>query len=716
MFRLHSSMPIRFLILTALVCTAALTGRRVLAQEGFEGWNLEPGLGQAHLVMVARVASISRLTIVEGAKTDVALREYRFQPVRKLKGIFQREQLSMTPADLGISAEDASAAPPLKEGEFRLLILAQRQGNSMGCVSAAPGATTFDERVPLLTGPDDPLVGVIETLIKVADSRSRRERAMLLVDRLVGADGLPAVPLLSSLKVRADWAAADERAYPALARLVQSPLPAVRGGALEVLRGMLASRVAPKDPRQLDGVAKALREILESKESVTSMRLDAVEALGDLIVLKTDIGWALELMTAQLTGAATYAERSAAASALARIGGPKAATAVLSALDGLPLDETTVRESLFARAAVKLDARGAEQILLARLKRSLAARQSLEAEIDGLGRLHSKDSLPILLAATDRPSLSAADRQSIAAALGRLADDRAVPVLAGWLRTEDYRLKELALAALENLDSQSAAREARSFLKSEPYLPYKLRLARLLARHGMADGYALATEHLADPGQTAPAVLVLAALDDPRTSKELSAILAAHPDRHWRAAALAGLVAIGDAAARKQLLEILASDRNPLSADAAEAVGLAAESELVTPLATLAQSRNKQIAMSSLVAIRRFLCGVRTSPRGLAAADINETDLESGEAASPSVEIPAATRAAIVKAATALVLDAYVDSDLRREAFTVARLLRGEQYAGLLSDLADQAELEGTPLLDQVIAEQRRSHAAAKRS
>jgi hypothetical protein len=75
-------------------------------------------------------------------------------------------------------------------------------------------------------------------------------------------------------------------------------------------------------------------------------------------------------------------------------------------------------------------------------------------------------------------------------------------------------------------------------LKSEAQLPFKLRLARLLARHELADGYALATEHLADDG------------------------------------------------------------------------------ELLLPLATLVRSRNKRIALASLVALRRFLSGVRSSPRG----------------------------------------------------------------------------------------------------
>src|SRR5262249_9189296 len=215
----------------AAVVAGVLACRSAPAQDGFEDWPVEPGVGQAHLVLVARVASVSRLTVVEGAKTDVALREYRFQPIRRLMGIFQRDQLSMTAADLGCPPEDAASAPCLKEGEFRLLILAQQQGRFLGCVSAAPGATTFAERVPLLTGPDDPLVGVVDTLIQVADARSRRERANLLVTRLEGIDGLSAVPVLSSLRLRADWAAADERTLASLTRLARDPATAVRGAA-----------------------------------------------------------------------------------------------------------------------------------------------------------------------------------------------------------------------------------------------------------------------------------------------------------------------------------------------------------------------------------------------------------------------------------------------------------------------------------------------------
>jgi HEAT repeat protein len=700
----------------AIILVAALASRGAADDQAFEGWHLEPGLSQAHLVMVARVASIGRLTVVEGAKTEVALREYRFQPVRRLKGIFQRDELSMTASDLGCPADDGFVAPPLKEGEFRLLILAQQQGRMLGCVSAAPGAATFDERVPRVTGPDDPLVAVVETLIRVADSRSRRERADLIIERLADVDGLAAVPLLSSLRLRADWAAADGRAFDALARLAQHQLTAVRGAALDVIRDMLASRTAARmagnDRPRLDGLADALRKCLESDEPVTRLRLAALESLGHLLASGENPAqpWPRELLSRQLTTAATGAERTAAAKALANVAHPQAVAAVLDALAALPLDEPPAREAVYGQAAVRLDAAKTERILLARLERSIAARQSVEAEVGWLGRMRSRECLPLLLAAADQTSLPSADRYRIAWALGRLGDDRAVPVLVGWLRGMDYQLKEFALTALESVDSPAAAREARPLVKSEAHLPYKLRLARLLARHQLADGYALATEHLADDGETGQAALVLAALDDPRTAGDLHAIIAARPDRRWHAAALSGLAAIDDPAARRQLLDILADDRHPLAADAAAAVGLSADAELLLPLATLVRSRNRQIAMSSLVALRRFLSGVRSSPLGLAAVNVadrdpNEIGLE--DKSQPGAELPAATRAALAESVASLALDAYVEPDVRHEALAVARLLGGEGYAHLLSDLADQAELEGTPLLAALHAERR---------
>jgi hypothetical protein len=247
-------------------------------------------------------------------------------------------------------------------------------------------------------------------------------------------------------------------------------------------------------------------------------------------------------------------------------------------------------------------------------------------------------------------------------------------------------------------------------------------MARLLARHDIADGYALAAEHLADDEHTPAAALVLAALDDPRTAKDLEAILAARPDRRWRAAALAGLTAIGHADATRELADILADDRDPLAADAAEAAGLAASSDLLPPLAKLVHSRNKDIALAALVALRRQLTGVRLSPLGLAAIDFESAnrpparwgfvqqvnDEVAVDAPASPADIPAKTRTAIFDAVTSLALDPYVDSSLRQEAVAVARLVRGEGYDQFLADLADQAELESSPLLTAVQQERRR--------
>jgi hypothetical protein len=198
-------------------------------------------------------------------------------------------------------------------------------------------------------------------------------------------------------------------------------------------------------------------------------------------------------------------------------------------------------------------------------------------------------------------------------------------------------------------------------------------------------------------------------LNDPRTSHDLSTILTSRPDRRWQAAALTGLAAVGDAAAKHQLLEILADDRHALAADAAMAVGLSGDGELLLPLAKLAQSRNRQIAHASLTAMNWFITDVRSAPRGLAAADLAKPDLNAGDRSEPNVDVPEQAKAAIVEAVTSLVLDAYVDPDIRYAALAVARRLHDQHYADLLTKLADQSELEGTPLLAVVQSERRRS-------
>jgi hypothetical protein len=189
----------------------------------------------------------------------------------------------------------------------------------------------------------------------------------------------------------------------------------------------------------------------------------------------------------------------------------------------------------------------------------------------------------------------------------------------------------------------------------------------------------------------------------------LSAVVAVPPDQAWRIAALTGLAAVGDAEGTRLLGEILADERHPLAAEAAEAAGLAADAELLRPLARLMQSRNRNVAFAALQAIRRQLLGVRTSPRGLAAADVGLSEVTDAlVAAAP--ELSEETRTALAEAVAAIAADPYVDGELRSAALVVARLLGGERYAALLTELADQAALESnnSSLLGEVQEERRR--------
>ncbi len=282
--------------------------------------------------------------------------------------------------------------------------------------------------MPLVTGPDDALVGAVETLIEVADSRSRR-RAELLSKRLANTRDLAAVPLLTSFRLRHDWAIADSVYAPRkpspgngpapslIEFLINDRQPAVQSAALALLRDMLANRITPDDAQGRKSLGTALGKIVASDLANTRVRLTALEALGHLLALDADIEGVRELLIGQLSGAATYVERTAAARALSRIKHPEAIAALQEALMGLPLDESPEREAVYARAAVRLDAAGAERVLLARLERSINARQSLQSEIEPLGRMRSKESLPLLLAAAVQLDLAAVDRQCIARAL-----------------------------------------------------------------------------------------------------------------------------------------------------------------------------------------------------------------------------------------------------------------------------------------------------------
>jgi hypothetical protein len=150
---------------------------------------------------------------------------------------------------------------------------------------------------------------------------------------------------------------------------------------------------------------------------------------------------------------------------------------------------------------------------------------------------------------------------------------------------------------------------------------------------------------------------------------------------------------------------MLANDRHPLTAEAAEAAGLSEDSELLGPLARLVRSRNRQIAASAITALHRQLSNVRSSTHGLTSVDRNPAP--GAALADAASKLSDEQREKIAEEIGEIVADSYVDADLRQEGLAVVRLFGGDPYRNLLEALADQAELEGTPLLNTVAAELR---------
>jgi hypothetical protein len=692
--------PSTYLLLLLLALLIRAAGAAPAgAAEWYDGWQLEEGVSQANVILVARVASIGQSTVVQGAKTDTVLREYRFRPVSRLKGLFERDELSLSSTDMTSLQEYADAPPLVREGEYRLLMLIQ-QPEFTGCVGASQGMSTFSQRIPLLTGPDDPIVATAETLLRASEVRSRRERAELVVATLGSANGAAAAPLIASLRRRPAIAAQIPAAFDAMTRLAESDSPALRDMALAALRDLLQWHAVSSGHESLERASAILRNRLAADRPATISRIAATQALGRLISRGVQREASVAALLAELEKAPTHAERAGAAEALTAAGGSAVAAAVLKALGQLPLDHDPGQEAMYIRAALQLDRARAIELLVARLEQANLAQQSIAVEARLLGEADAAEGIPALLAAAEHGLGTPDDHYAVAEACAKLADERAVPLMARWLRSADSRLQWMALDALEAINTPAAALDLGMLVRAEQHLPFKLRLARLAARQGRADLYALASEHLADADQTIAAALVLSALNDPRAAPQLTRLFRQTLDRRWRGAALTGLVALNDAETKAEILTILADERHPLIANAAAAVGLSSDPELLTALAPLIESRGAHVAAAALIAVRRYHGRVRTAPRGLAAASTAPlAPAQSGP------DIPPETRERLAAALHRVLLDPFADANVRQEAYWTARVLGGEEYRAALKELADQTEMESSGLLQFIEAD-----------
>ena len=157
--------------------------------------DLEPAVVQAELILAVRLVEVTETRIVHGGRDVQVTEQYRFEPVRVLKGIFARESLLLTGQDLGIY-RFAGGSERLPRGQLMLVLLGRQGQNYFNCNTAA----TLAQSIPRLEGKDDPLLPAVDALIGMTRERDRVARVKLLRDAVKKASGRAVCAALAGAK------------------------------------------------------------------------------------------------------------------------------------------------------------------------------------------------------------------------------------------------------------------------------------------------------------------------------------------------------------------------------------------------------------------------------------------------------------------------------------------------------------------------------------
>ena len=130
--------------------------------------DLEPAVAQAELILAVRLVDVTETKIVQGGRNVQITEQYRFEPVRVLKGIFARESLLLTGQDLGVY-RFAESSDRLTRGQLMLVLLGRQGQNYFNC----NGAPTLAQSIPRLASKEDPLLTTVEVLISMTRKRDR---------------------------------------------------------------------------------------------------------------------------------------------------------------------------------------------------------------------------------------------------------------------------------------------------------------------------------------------------------------------------------------------------------------------------------------------------------------------------------------------------------------------------------------------------------------
>jgi HEAT repeat protein len=519
----------------------------------------------------------------------------------------------MTGEDLRLN-DLSPGTRPMEVGQVILLTLARNGPGFFNC----SGAGTFDQSIPRLAGPDDPLVPAVETLIRVTQAPDRALRVTQLQGALVQADRRASLPLLASLRRRALLASGTPELFAAVGKFLADDSPIVRQAAAETLSAMLAAARKPEKaeagPSWADSLLKQLRLSLDApRPADLAARVATIAALGELgRVLGPDHPAVFPDDLDPTAG--PLAERAAWLRALATAKPAGREAIALSAAADLPLDAPDFLSHATARALVAFYSPAnpvAPDLLSRRAEARLAAGLDAAAEIEALGLLPADVAAPALIALSRWP-LSPAERVALARSAEAVPTPALIPVLTGLIGSSRPEVRAAAQDALMKVDTDEAARALWPALEQEFDAARKLRLAAFLGRHGFRGGYAVAIEHLADPTLRELAVAALADIRHPDAPAELRRILDRSNDLGWNAAAIRALGRLDATDLAASWLNLARDPSHPLAPAALIALADLGSPDLLPLLPSALDARGDAVVIAAARAFGRLKAGPET--------------------------------------------------------------------------------------------------------
>jgi HEAT repeat protein len=260
-------------------------------------------------------------------------------------------------------------------------------------------------------------------------------------------------------------------------------------------------------------------------------------------------------------------------------------------------------------ALLRIDgARGTAEFVR-RAEEKIAAGLGCVGELRAVATLPPDIAVPLLVRLAALP-LNAAENLAFAQAAFTICekkpDERLVAPLSKLLSPEESA-RESAAEALLRIGTAAAAEALKPRLAQEQNLHRKLRIAELLGKHGIRDGYAYAIEHVSDPSLTEVAVAALAAIKDPRTADEMKRILETSNDAGWNRAAIRVLGALGAKELAPKFSGYVSSWKNPQATAALLALADLGEPQALPRISEALTARGDEIMIAGTRAASRLL-------------------------------------------------------------------------------------------------------------